>query len=260
MDLGALTSLWGMMPLAALVFARIVALFVSGPVIGATYVPLQAKGLLAMAITALLVPAQAATTPVPAIDGMFIVLLVKEIMVGLTLGFFLQMFVQAIRFGGDLANRHAGYSAAEYFDPETDAAASPIGDTVHLSAMLLFFLLDGHRYFIAALARSYEFVPLGGWTMSTRLYDALIQGSQQMWVIALALSFPVLGAVMAVTVAEAVIVRAVPQINFLHFSFAVKILVGLLVVYVGIPASVAFLGLVLTGMQEAGYGLLRAMA
>ena len=39
-----------------------------------------------------------------------------------------------------------------------------------------------------------------------------------------------------------------------------KILVGLLVLYVGIPASVAFLGLVLTGMQEAGYGLLRAMA
>ena len=260
MDLSALTAIWGMTPLAALVFARIVALFVSGPVIGATYIPLQAKGLLAMAITALLVPGQLANTPVPAIDGMFIVLLVKEVMVGLTLGFFLQIFIQAIRFGGDLANRHAGYSAAEYFDPETDAAASPIGDLVHLSAMLLFFILDGHRFFIAALARSYEFVPLGGWTMSTRLYDALIQGSQQMWVIALALSFPVLGAVMAVTMAEAVIVRAVPQINFLHFSFAVKILVGLLVLYVGIPASVAFLGLVLTGMQQAGYGLLRAMA
>ena len=260
MDLSALTAVWGMTPLALLVFARIVALFVAGPIIGATYVPLQAKGLLAMAITALLVPTQLANTPVPAVDGLFIVLLVKEIMVGLTLGFFLQIFVQAIRFGGDLANRHAGFSASEYFDPETDAAASPIGDLVHLSAMLLFFILDGHRFFIAALARSYEFVPLGGWTMSLRLHEALLQGSQQMWVIALALSFPVLGAVMAVTVAEAVIVRAVPQINFLHFSFAVKILVSLLVLYVGIPASVAFLGLILTGMQEAGYGLLRAMA
>ena len=259
MDLGALTAIWGMTPLAVLVFARIVALFVAGPVIGATYVPLQAKGLLAMALTALLVPTQLARTPVPAVDGMFIVLLAKEVMVGLTLGFFLQIFMQAIRFGGDLANRHAGYSGAEYFDPETDAAASPIGDLVHFSAMLLFFILDGHRYFIAALARSYDFVPLGGWTLSTRLYDALVQGSQQMWVIALALSFPVLGAVMALTVAEAVIVRAVPQINFMHFSFAVKIMVALLVLYVGLPASVGFLGLVLTGMQEAGYGLLRAM-
>jgi flagellar biosynthetic protein FliR len=259
MDLSALTGLYGMTPLAILVFTRIVALFVAGPIIGATYVPLQVKALLAVSLTAMLVPGQLARTPPPAVDLLFLVLLAKEAMVGLTLGFFLQMFVQAIRFGGDLANRHVGYSGAEYFDPETDAAASPIGDLVNLSAMLLFFLLDGHRFFIAALARSYEFVPLGGWTMSPRLYDALIEGSQQMWIIALALSFPVLGAIMAVTVAEAVIVRAVPQINFLHFSFAVKILVGLMVLYAGLPASVAFLGLVLTGMQEAGYALLRAM-
>lgn len=257
MDYANISTLFSWTAPAVLIFARVVALFASGPIIGGTFCPPQVKALLAAAVTGILLMNQGAQK-VP-VDLGFFVLLAKEVMVGLSLGYFAGLFFYAIRFGADLINRHAGYSAAEYFDPETEATASPIGDLFNIGVMLLFLITNGHHYFIAALARSYELVPLGDWSASPGFAAAMVSGVHQLSVIALAISFPVMIAVMALTVAEGVIVRAIPQINMLHFSFAVKILVSLVMLYAGIPAAVAFMGVVLSAMQEAGFALLRVM-
>lgn len=259
MALQALTDLFAFAPLAMLVFARIVALFAVGPVLGAAYAPFQVKALLAAALTAIIVPTQLAHQAPPPLDGRFILLLAQEVLTGLTLGFFLDLFFEAIRFGGDLINRHTGFAAAEYFNPDMEDMSSPIGDIFHLAAMLLFVIGNGHLFLIAALVNSYGVAPLGSFAATPQLYQAMIEGSQQLYVIALTLSFPVLGVILALTLAEGVIVRAVPQINFMHFGFVAKILVGLLVLWAGIPAAVTFLAMVLVMMQEAGYALLRVM-
>lgn len=260
MALASLTELFALAPLGILVFSRFVALFAVGPVIGAAYTPWQVKGLLAAALTAIVLPSQLANQSAPPLDGRFLILLVQEVLVGLTLGFFLNLFIHAIRFGADLINRHIGFAAAEYFNPDVEDTSSPIGDLFHTAAMLLFIMANGHHGMIAALARSYSVVPVGGFSPTPQLHAAMVEGSQQLYVIALTFSFPVLGVILALTLAEGVVVRAVPQINFMHFSFPVKILVGLLVLWAGIPAAVTFLAVVLAGMQEAGYLLLKAMA
>lgn len=254
-----LTVFFASVPTGLLVFARIGGLFVAGPVVGGPYAPIQTKALLTLAVTLLLTPMRLAAEGIPAVDGMFVVMLAKEFLVGISLGFFLNLFIQAIRMGGDLANRHAGFSAAESFDPETEAATSPIGDLYHVIAVVGFLLLDGHQACIAALARSYDFLPSGAFAPGPRFLTAVVEASQQLFLIALALSFPVLSAVLALTVAEAVIVRAVPQINFLHFGFAVKILVSIIVLWAGIPAAVAAVGVILAGAQQGGFALLRLM-
>jgi flagellar biosynthesis protein FliR len=260
MDPAPLTHLFEHLPGAILVFARIAALFVAGPVIGEIYTPMQIKALLAMAVTVILYPlAVAKGMPMVAMDGVFIVLLLKETMVGLSLGFFISLYTQGVRFGGDLINRHAGFSAAEYFNPDTQDVAGPMGDFLHLTLMLLFFATDGHHFFFAALARSYDLVPVGAWTLTAGFGNALADGFNQMSIIAVTVSFPVLAAIMSITMAEGVITRAVPQINILHVSFALKILVSLLVMYTGLPAAVAFLGTVLATMQGAGFAVLGMM-
>jgi flagellar biosynthesis protein FliR len=259
MDTAGLEAWYAAVPMGLLVFARIGGMFVAGPVIGGNYVPLQARALIALAITLLLTPMRLQAEVVPLVNGSYVLLLAKEVLVGLSLGFFVNLFISGIRFGGDLANRHAGFSAAESFDPDTDSASSPVGDLYHVMAVMVFLLLDGHHVFIAAIARSYSFIPSGGYAPGPDFVDALSAASNQMFLIALALSFPVLGAVMVITVAEAVIVRAVPQINFLHFGFAVKILVSLLVLWAGVPAAVGFMGVVVAGARSGSFALLKVM-
>jgi flagellar biosynthetic protein FliR len=225
-------------------------------VIGDNYTPVSVKALLALAVTVVLWPLAAAKLPVPPLDGWFIILLMKELMVGLCMGFFVSLFMQGIRFGGEMINRYAGFAAAENFDPDTNASVTPVGDLMHILAILLFFSMNGHHYFFAALARSYEVVPIGAWHLTPAFQLALAQGFEDMTDIAMVMSFPVLATIMAITAAEGVITRAVPQINLLHISFALKIVVSLLVLYAGLPSAVAFLGTVLATMQAAGMAII----
>jgi flagellar biosynthetic protein FliR len=260
MDLAALSAWFEDMPSAILVFARVAGLFLAGPVIGESFAPIEVKVLLSMAVTAIIAPLAQAHHPAPlALDALFVVLLLKETMVGVSLGFIISLYVQGVRFGGDLLNRHAGFSAAENFDPQTLATTSPLGDIMMYLVMLLFFASNGHHFFFAALVRSYEIVPGGDWRLTSGYMGALAHGMNDLSTIAVTLSFPVLTAIMAITFAEGVITRAVPQINIMHISFTVKIMVSLLVLYTGLPTAVVFLGAVLTAMQEVGYASLRLM-
>lgn len=259
MDFGPLIGLYESFPLAILIFVRVSALFISGPIIGDNYVPVPIKALLAMAVTTVLWPLTATKTPIPGLDGWFIVLMLKEALVGVSMGYFVGLFMQGIRFGGELINRFSGFAAAENFDPDTNASVTPIGDMMHMFAVLLFFAWDGHHYFFAALARSYEVIPIGEVQLTQSFQLALAQGLNDMSKVAVAMSFPVLATIMAITAAEGVVTRAVPQINLLHISFALKIVVSLMVLYAGLPSAVAFIGTVFATMQAAGMAIIMTL-
>lgn len=259
MDPAALTTFYAQVPVFLLVLVRMGALFVTAPVLGGPYAPTTAKALLTVAVTLVVMPSVAHHAAPPPLDLSYLVLIARELMVGLTFGFVVNLAFHGVRAGGELINRHAGFSAAENFDPETDFGAGPMGDLMHMLVVLLFLATDLHLHLIASMARSFELIPLGGWTLTPGFARILDQGVLQMWTIAIALSFPVLTAVMLITVAEGVITRAVPQINVLHISFAIKILVSVLVLWATMPAAVAFLGTVLRLSQGLGEACLMVM-
>jgi len=174
MNLDALTSLFQHMPVMMLVMARIGALFVTAPVIGGVMVPGTVKSLLTVAIALLLAP-QAGTTEVP-LDLSFILLLARETLLGLSMGWLLSLYFTGVQMGGELINRHAGFSAAENFDPESNIGAGPMGDLLHLGMVLLFFATDGHHLLLASLARSYELMPLGTWAPTPELGALVARG------------------------------------------------------------------------------------
>lgn len=252
MQLDALTALFQHMPAMMLVMARIGALFITAPVIGGVMVPGTVKSLLTVAVALILAP-RAGPMDIP-LDVSFIFLLTREVLLGLSLGWLLSLYFTGVQMGGELINRHAGFSAAENFDPESNIGAGPMGDLLHLGMVLLFFATDGHHLMLASLARSFELMPLGAWAPSPELGALVARGIADMWAIALALSFPVLTAVMAITLTEGVMTRAIPQINVLHMSFAVKIIVSVGVLYAGMPAVVGFLGTVLVAMHGMAGG------
>ena len=254
MNLDGLITLFQHMPAMMLVMTRIGALFVTAPVIGGVMVPGTVKALLTIAVALILMP-RASPTDIP-LDLSFILLLTREMLLGLSLGWLLSLYFTGVQMGGELINRHAGFNSVENFDPESNIGAGPMGDLLHLGMVLLFFASDGHHLLLASLARSYELMPLGAWAPSPALGSLVAQGMADSWTIALALSFPVLSAVMAITLTEGVMTRAIPQINVLHMSFAVKIIVSVGVLYAGMPAVVAFLGTVLVAMHGMAGGFL----
>lgn len=257
MDLGPLIGWFAHLPLAVLVFVRVSTLFAVGPILGDIHTPNTAKALLALGVTLIITPLAVASHPgdIP-VDGAYILLLLREAMVGISMGMLVNIYLQGVRLGGDLINRHAGFSGAENFDPDTDSIIGPIGDIMYLLMIILFLAVDGHHVFFAALARSYDIVPIGTWTLTPAYGHAMGVAINDMSIIALALSFPALAAVMAVTMVEGVITRAIPQINVMHVSFAIKIVLSLGILYAGLPTAVAFMNTLVQVAQQVGMSTL----
>lgn len=257
MDFSALIGWFGHLPLAILVFVRVSTLIAVGPILGDMNTPGTIKALLSLAVTMIITPMAVATHPanIP-FDGLFIMTLMREAMVGLSMGFLVNIYVQSIKLGGDFINRHAGFSGAENFNPDTESVSGPIGDIFHLLMIAMFLAADGHHLFFAALARSYDMVPVGSWELTPTYGHAMGVAINDMTIIAVAISFPVLAAVMAVTMVEGVLTRAIPQINVMHVSFAVKIILSLGVMYSGLPAAMAFMNSIIYVSQQVGMSTL----
>ena len=248
----ALSLMYAAAAPALFIFCRIVAFFVAVPIIGGEYVPIQTKAILAMAITLILLPHQMSQVPdfAASMGGIeFALLMTREFLVGISMGILLNLFFQAVHFGGDLIGRTAGYAAAESFNPSIGDMGGPIGNLMHVLLVLLFLLSNGHLYFIASLDMSYAMVPIGSFAVGPRLTLVVNEAADQLFTIGLALAFPILSSTLAVTVAEGVIARAVPQINILMISFATKIMVFLAVMITGLPVVVAFMGMIIQTMQ-----------
>jgi flagellar biosynthetic protein FliR len=120
-----------------------------------------------------------------------------------------------------------------------------------MSVAMLFVLMDGHLQLFATLIGSFQHLPPGvmpaggGW-----LRDTVIWSLDRVVVLAVSLSLPFEGAVLAITVAEGVVARAVPTINILMVTFAVKIMVVLMLMMAALPLIFGFLTL-LCGMANA---------
>lgn len=255
-----ITRLWQQTPALMLVMCRVGALFFSAPLVGGPFVPMRVKSLLTLTISVIMLPLASPHLPTPLpLDLGFVLLIAQELATGATVGLALTLLFEGARAGGELINRYAGFSAAENFDPEAGTGEGPVGDLMLLAIVLLFLAADMHLYMIAAMARSFEIIPVGAFGMHPQVLALMSHGTGQGMTAACAISFPVLAVVILTTVAEGVITKAVPQINVLFISFAVKIFGSLMVLYGGMPMIVAFMGTCLIGMRGLVDGALLAM-
>ncbi|TVR43619.1 MAG: type III secretion protein [Planctomycetota bacterium] len=235
---------------ASLVFARIGAIFVTAPILGGGQVPFQVKALITLALTIAIMPSLGPEFQ-QGIPGPFYPLaLVKEVVTGLAIGFCFGLFLEAARFAGDLVGRTAGFAAAEFFNPDAGTMEGPLGALFFTTIALLFFVLNMHLALIAIFAQSFVFIPIGGLALGPHFGEVVHQGLQQTYIIALTIALPLEAAVLAITVSEGVIARAVPQINILHITFAVKILTTMALITVAMPAVITFMGVILNMAQQ----------
>ncbi|MFW5830255.1 MAG: flagellar biosynthetic protein FliR [Planctomycetota bacterium] len=237
-----LVEWWDRLPAAAVVLARVVGLLVTLPVLGRSNTPLQVKALLALAITAVLVPGAGLDLPGGSANGLgYVVLIIREAAVGMMLGWLVDCFFIGVQFGADLSGRIAGFAAAEVFNPDIGGMQGPIGELFAITFALLFLITDGHHSVLLALAHSYDVLPIGTLALGTNLEPVVAAATGQVFIIGISFAFPVIAVIMAVAMAEGVITRTIPQINILHITFAIKILMFLLIMHLGVPVAVAFL-------------------
>lgn len=218
---------------ATLAFARIVPTLFLNPFLGGASVPSQVKMGLSACIVFLLLPLLQGAPLVDA-GAPFLLLFIKEVAIGTTLGFLSALVFHAFATAGRITDTYRGANMAEVFVPQLREQASPLGQLFLQAAVVIFLLGNGHLIFIRGLVNSFTVLPV--WTFpdfvggeGARPVDEVIRASADLFKIALQLAGPAVLALFLTDVAFGLLNRAAPQMNAFTLSFPIKMLVGLLV-------------------------------
>ena len=216
-----------------LVFLRISLLLVMAPFYGLPNVPARLR----LGLAAILAFAIAPTIAAPEMTGIGAIFLLglKEAAVGVLFGLVLSVLFAAAQTAGHLTGLQMGLGLANMVDPLQRIQMNILGQVYHLIAMLLFLAVDGHHFILQALVHSFDVVPIDGWSLTTVAVDALIRQTANVFLLAIQLAAPVMGALLATSAGLGLVARTVPQMNVFIVGFPVKIGLGFLVMWLSLP-------------------------
>ncbi len=216
--------------LFTLVLCRIAGLFAALPVFGGQRLPVVIKIVTVLAITVLCLPILRLTPPPLPSDPFSVGLMVlREMLIGLTLAFVTQVIFAAVEFSGQIIGMQMGFSIASLIDPAMGTQAQPMSVMQTLLATLLFLSLNIHHLFIRAIIDSFRIIPLGGWRMSEALIRFMVEVTGDVFTLGIRLAAPVMVTLLLTSVVLGIMARAFPQMNVFMVSFPLNIGLGFLV-------------------------------
>jgi flagellar biosynthesis protein FliR len=216
---------------------RIGAIVLSLPLLGARHVPAQLKILFILILGVALYPrVQIQQVVIPQRLGHLALVVVSEMLIGLTIGFVAQILFAGIQLGGEMMSQQMGLHLATIFDPHNAQQVSLVTHFQDVLAMLLFLSSSAHHWFIIAMAESLQSIPLAGLSTSGAALPVILTLLARACVIAVQLAAPVSIALLLATLVLGVMARLVPQLNVFMLSFPATLGLGLVMLALALPS------------------------
>lgn len=213
-----------------LIFCRIASFFVVAPVFSSRNVPSTFKIGLSFFV-ALLAFSGLGAQPVP-MDSLYIISIIKEILVGLFLGFIGYLFFTVVQIAGSFIDMQMGLSMANIYDPMTGVSSPITGNLKFMVAILLFLAFNGHHLLLQAIVDSYQWIPLQNDAFA-RLYggdmsEFMVRTFTDTFSLAFKMAAPLVAALFLTDVGLGILARTAPQFNIFVIGVPLKIIVGLI--------------------------------
>ena len=165
-----------------------------------------------------------------------LLLTANELILGICLGFMLQLVFEAVMFAGQFVATGMGLGFASVIDQQQGISVAVMGQFFMLITMLLFLAMNGHLAFIKLLADSFVAWPVGSAVVQPETFGVLLTAIGGMLRNALGIALPAVVALLVVQIAMGVMSRAAPSLNLFSVGFPVTLMLGLLVVERTLPA------------------------
>ncbi|MEK2646734.1 flagellar biosynthetic protein FliR [Bdellovibrio sp. BCCA] len=222
--------------LFALIFLRMIAFVISSAVFGSPTITVPIKVLLSIVFSVLLFPVvKVGNVDYALISNDIIGLAVRELIVGLALGFLTRLFFFVVTMTGDLVSMSVGLSASQMYNPMLGSHGNTIDQFYSTIGTLVFLAINGHHMLISAIAQSYELVPVSSLALNVGPFAEMAVYGQTVMLMAIKMCAPVLVTILLANLAMGILGRAVPQINVLVTSMPVTIMLGMTVVFLCLP-------------------------
>lgn len=220
-------------------FIRVLALFSSMPVIAQRSVPARYRVALAFLIV---VCAQASLPPMPEVpldSSAALLLLIQQLLIGLSMGFAVRIVFSAIELAGELTGLQMGLNMAGFFDPSTGGQTTVVSRFYGVCVGWMFIVINGHLLMIAAVVKSFEAFPVGPEPFAfLRAVKPQVWGAE-IFSLGLWIALPLIAMLMFTNLVLGVISRVAQQLQIFSIGFPVTVSVGLLGMMFTLPMLAA---------------------
>ncbi|WP_379126555.1 flagellar biosynthetic protein FliR [Paenibacillus sp. sgz500958] len=249
-------------PVFLLIFCRITSFFVVAPVFSSRGVPTRFKIGLSFFVSLVIYSARADVTVIPQ-DLSYVLLIFKEVLIGLMLGFVGVLIFTAIQIAGGFIDIQIGFAIANVIDPMTGASSPITGNFKYMIALLMFLGMNGHHYMLDAIIYSYNWIPIDNdlfiRMVSGNLSDFMIRTFSQSFVLAFQISAPLVTALFLTDIGLAFLARTAPQYNVFVIGVPLKIIVGLILLFLLMPSLAVLFQSLFDILFESMHNLLGVM-
>jgi len=226
-----------MLPYLLLIFVRLTSFFIIAPLFSMRGVPNQFK--IGLGIYMSLIAFSSVTTEeLILMDITYIFLIVKEIFVGISLGFTAALLLYTVQIAGSFIDFQMGFAIASVMDPQTGTQVPIIGHFKYILALLFLLTVNGHHLMLDGIMQSFQLFPVETVSFAVEFEDIasfITTLFLEMFVIALQIALPIVGALFLVDIALGILAKTVPQLNIFAVGLPIKIFVGFILLMLTMP-------------------------
>lgn len=184
----------------------------------------------------------------------FGVLIIKEFLMGVILGFASSICMYILNFAGQLIDMEIGFSMVNMFDPVSNIQTTITGNLYMYFVILMLMVTNMHYYLLRAIMDSFRIVPMGQVHIPVNIYEAFLKFMADYFIIGFRIILPVFAATLLVNVVLGVLAKAAPQMNMFIIGMQLKVIVGLIILFMivdMIPEVSDFIFTEMRGMTTA---------
>ncbi len=218
-----------------LVLLRITGFVFTSPFFGDRNLPLQVRLMLSLILTfaifPLLNPVEVTVKTVPELFYLGII----ELLVGMSIGFFINLVFSGILLAGQVAGYQMGLAIANVFDPSTMNRQSVVSGILFWLSLLVFFLSDMHLLLVKSLVESFHYLPLGlEFKLSDKVFDIQTVFAN-LFLVGAKVGSPIILTLLFIMISLGVITRLIPQMNIFIVGIPIQIIIGFFVLIAMAP-------------------------
>ncbi|MBW9266037.1 flagellar biosynthetic protein FliR [Candidatus Thiodiazotropha sp. LNASS1] len=214
---------------------RISAMLVAIPLFSSRQIPARFRLFMMILITLLIAPTLPPQPQADVLSHTGFIILLQQILIGVMMGFILQMVFGALVFGGQVIAYSMGLGFASMVDPANGVQVPVVAQFYLILATLLFLIFNGHLLSIELIADSFDTMPVAMDGLSRNGLLEVVAWGSRLFTGGLLIALPIVGAMLMVNMGMGVVMRAAPQLNIFSIGFPITMLLGFALIWVTLP-------------------------
>lgn len=190
----------------------------------------------------------------------YAVIVGKEAITGLLIGFAANICTSIVNFAGYIIDMETGLSMVSLMDPTSKQQSSVTGVFYQYVVMMMLIASGMYRYLLGALADSFLLIPVNGAVFkSENLIATMIQFLGDYISIGFRICLPVFCAALLLNAILGVLAKVAPQLNMFAVGIQLKIIVGLCVLFLTSSMLSGASGFIFTEIKKVTVAIVEGM-